>query len=153
MQPLQDRITNNVKIDDNGCWLWQRRITDKGYGQMWLTTAYKKGVTTAAHRVSYMAFKGSIPENLQIDHLCKVRNCVNPEHLEAVTAAENVYRSNALYKQQMARTHCPQGHEYTDDNIYRYKTQAGGVCRNCKICMKSRTKARYQAKKELLYAA
>lgn len=147
---LQDRIRKNVQIDGNGCWIWQLRVTPTGYGQISYTPIRGQSMITGAHRVSYIAFVGIISENLQIDHLCKVRNCVNPKHLEAVTSQENIRRSNARYKQQQARTHCPKGHEYTEDNMYKYKTRAGGICRNCKTCMLERTRLNYRMKKELV---
>lgn len=141
---LKQRILSNIKINSNGCWIWQRRVQSNGYGQISVgsrTDGTNKNTT--AHRISYITFNGEIADGLQIDHLCKVRVCVNPDHLEAVTAKENVHRSNAKFKQQIKRTHCPKGHEYSEDNMYTYKTRIGGICRNCKTCMKERTKNRY----------
>lgn len=152
MQPtdeLQQRVKRNIKIDVKGCWVWQRTISKNGYGGAWLKTGYRQGINTSAHRVSYLAFKGEIPARYQIDHLCKVRSCVNPEHLEAVTPRENVMRSDAKFKEQMRRTHCPQGHEYTVENTYYRPSRAGGVCRNCKQCFYERNKARYELRKKI----
>lgn len=76
------------KINENGCWIWQRAMLgNTGYGQI---SVHDKPV--GAHRVFYEKFKGAIPAGLDIDHLCRVRACVNPEHLEPVTRAENLRR-------------------------------------------------------------
>lgn len=73
-------------IDENGCWIWQRGLTYKGYG-----ACNRDGFQTA-HRWYYAQLVGQIPEGMQLDHLCRVRACVNPGHLEPVTAGENTRR-------------------------------------------------------------
>lgn len=80
-------IPMRIRRSRNGCWLWQGAKNPDGYGQM-----DHRWFTFGAHRVSYLAFVGPIPEGLVIDHLCRVRHCVNPAHLEAVTSAENIRR-------------------------------------------------------------
>ena len=73
------------------CWLWTGGISHKGYGLFRL-----RGTHVAAHRYSYEKTVGEIPKGLQLDHLCRVRHCVNPSHLEAVTARENVIRGGIV---------------------------------------------------------
>lgn len=76
-------------IDENWCWLWQGAITPQGYG-----TATLGRRPVPAHRLTWRIFEGPIPDGLQLDHLCRVRRCVNPDHLEPVTGAENVRRGD-----------------------------------------------------------
>lgn len=86
--PLPISPLNRYDIDNNGCWIWNGAIHKSGYGQIkW------EGKSTVAHRVIYTIFKGEIPKGLVIDHLCNIKKCVNPEHLEAVTYAENTQRA------------------------------------------------------------
>lgn len=108
------------------CWLWTTTINRQGYGSFSL--GQRRGISIQAHRVSYTVFKGAIPEGLQIDHLCRVRSCVNPDHLEAVTQEENARR------RKESNTHCPQGHEYSEKNVYSWK----GLRKECRICHKDR---------------
>lgn len=83
-----------------------------------------------AHRYAYEHFIGPIPEGLQVDHLCRVRNCVNPDHLEAVTCRENVLRGDGVAAANARATHCPQGHAYDEANTYTW-TNGGRHCRAC----------------------
>jgi hypothetical protein len=93
-QSIVQRFTENyIPVTESGCWLWVGALTSQGYGQM-------RGMNhrvTRAHRVAYELFKGPIPEGLYIDHLCRVRCCVNPDHLEAVTQFVNMARKSDHY--------------------------------------------------------
>src|SRR5688572_29952552 len=68
------------------CWLWEGRVCPRGYG-------YFGHNSQRCHRVLWVALNGPVPEGLELDHLCRVRNCVNPAHLEPVTHAENMRRA------------------------------------------------------------
>jgi hypothetical protein len=131
-----DWLAKRYAIDANGCWLWIRAsyVHRGGYGAI---TA--NGKAWRAHRLSYEVLVGPIPEGLVLDHLCNTPQCINPEHLEPVTVAENTLRSAARI------THCPQGHEYREGNIYWMPTPAGKPTRICLICRRGRDKQRYYA--------
>lgn len=86
-RPIMDRFMGKVEIMPSGCWEWRAHIKNGGYGDF----RYPGG--RFAHRASYELFVGPIPEGLQLDHLCRVRHCVNPDHLEPVTGAVNVQRA------------------------------------------------------------
>lgn len=88
--PIVERIAQQSQPSDTGCWIWKGVLQTNGYGSI-----HYQGKTRRAHRVSYEAHVGLIPPGMQIDHLCRVRACVNPQHLEPVTAAENQRRAAA----------------------------------------------------------
>lgn len=127
-----DLFWPKVEFDTNGgCWLWSACVgTDNGYGFFGL---HGKGVHPA-HRVSYAHAHGATPE-LELDHKCRVRCCVNPAHLEPVTTLENIERSPI---HNGAKTRCPQGHEYTTIN-----TRVDHGRRRCRACESEAAKARW----------
>lgn len=138
---LPERIQSKVMPSPSGCWLWSGCIAD-GYGK-----AYWNGTSACAHRVTYELLVGEIPDGLQIDHLCRVRSCVNPAHLEAVTHAENVRRGDTgkeTGRQNLAKPACPQGHPYSGDNLY---VNPGTGHRHCKACRRD-YRARYNARQK-----
>lgn len=77
----------HVYYREDGCWIWQRSVDDKGYGRIAI-----KGKQWKVHRLAYTLFVGPIPQHLELDHLCRHRDCCNPEHLEPVTHRENFMR-------------------------------------------------------------
>jgi len=81
------RLMSHVRVDPSGCWIWTAALDRQGYG----FTSWR-GLSRAAHRVSYALLKGPLVEGLEIDHLCRVRPCINPAHLEQVTPQVNVLR-------------------------------------------------------------
>ena len=124
---LDDRFWDKVSPEPNsGCWLWTANCNPDGYGMFW-NPARKRMVL--AHRVAFEAHKHAIPDGRVLDHLCRVRCCVNPEHLECVTQQINAQRGNTG-KHLSDRTHCPKGHPYTSENT-RYSKAGTRQCREC----------------------
>ena len=124
VKELSSRFYGYVSPEPNsGCWLWTGPTTKAGYGS--LSQPFGKP-HLLAHRMSYERFKGPIPEGRELDHLCRVRCCVNPQHLEAVTHKENCQRGIRGF----LTTHCPLGHPYNKENTY-FRKRGGRVCRPC----------------------
>ena len=125
--PLKKRVTDKIKADASGCWLWTGALDGCGYSKIGIA-----GKTKSMHPLMYELFKGPIPKGLEIDHLCRVRNCVNPDHLEAVTHKENMRRGDLSKNgdNERRKTHCKHGHEFTDTNTFISK-QNKRVCRAC----------------------
>lgn len=112
--------------NEQGCMLWLSAVPRSGYGCL-----FAGGRTQYAHRISYIIAIGLIPMSLQIDHLCRVRHCVAPAHLEAVTQRVNLLRGQGASAINAARTHCKHGHAFDEANTY---VTPKGVrqCRTCK---------------------
>jgi len=108
---------------DDDCWRWGGFVDSGGYGR-----TYWKGESWAAHRVAYELERGMIPAGLFLDHLCRNRACVNPDHLEPVSHQENMRRGA-----RAQQTHCKNGHPFDEENTYRSKRS-----RHCRICQKAR---------------
>jgi hypothetical protein len=135
MIQLKDRITKpNGEI---GCWVWNGALSHDGYGRFGRHINGERYV----HRIMYEYYFGTIPDGLTIDHLCRVRNCCNPFHLEVVTLTENISRGNYGWHGQ--KTHCPRGHEYNVDNTYFNKRNE----RYCRACGSMHQRA-YKARKK-----
>ena len=116
---------------------WMNGKYTNGYGKFFLAGAARR-----AHRVAYEHYIGPIPDGLGIDHLCRVRGCVNPAHLEPVTHAENVRRGDSG-KHNRVKTHCPKGHPYKGDNLYRESDSH----RRCLVCKRATNLAYYYRQK------
>lgn len=118
----------HVEFGD-GCWLWTGNLQSGGYGHAMVGN----GRGALAHRHVYELLVGPIPEGLHLDHLCRVRNCVRPDHLEPVTPAVNTLRGEGYSAVNARKTHCPNGHEYD-------WVRSDGR-RWCRICLRERTLA------------
>lgn len=118
--------------DDDQCWLWTATCSPSGYGRF--CANYKE---TPAHRFSYERLVGPIPDGLVIDHLCRVRNCVNPRHMEPVTLGENSRRGDNANRR---KTHCPRGHAYAEHGETNRQV-SGGPHRFCRLCYQARKRA------------
>lgn len=112
------------------CWNWRKPLDKDGYG-----TAHFGNKRYRAHRLSYETLVGPIPEGLVIDHLCRNKACVNPDHLEPVTNKENLLRGFTETRYHSTKTHCKNGHEYNEEN-----TQFGNSQRYCRPCARDKQK-------------
>lgn len=121
---------------NTGCWLWTGGLMNRGYGKL----CFGDG-TRLAHRVSWELHRGPIPEGLVLDHVCRVRSCVNPDHLRLVTIAQNVLENSvsesALHAKQ---THCLKGHELPPKIV-------GVRYRKCMLCHPRRMEAQREARR------
>jgi hypothetical protein len=135
-------------VDASGdCWEWTASRLH-GYGQSWMG-----GRLRYAHRVAYELLLGPIPESLYIDHLCRNRGCVNPDHLELVTFRENTLRGFSFSARNARKTHCKRGHPFTPDNV-KILAEGGRRCRACTRALKPERQRRYrQRRRERLAAA
>lgn len=127
---------------ESGCWEYIGKIARNGYGVFTEYVGIKSqndNICHLAHRFSYELFKGKIPKGLQIDHLCRNRKCVNPDHMEIVTAKENTARGFSPASLNARKTHCNKGHELIGENLV---TRARGINtkRECRACNRMRTK-------------
>lgn len=124
---IPQRITRQIAVAANGCWVWCGLKDRDGYG-VTRESPVKQG---RVHRVVWKIFNGDIPPGLVIDHLCCQRDCCNPEHLRVCTHRENLFAAHSLStpKRFAEKTHCPKGHPYDEINTYRHAR--GRMCRTC----------------------
>ena len=128
------RVANEDRGHSTPCWIWQHATGSNGYGRFQIGwpgwPEYRESI---AHRASYKLFVGKIPDDMTVDHVCRNRSCVNPEHLRLLSQKDNVLAGNTFASKNKAKTHCPSGHEYTTENTYLYRGS-----RNCVTCRQAR---------------
>jgi hypothetical protein len=144
---LPPRFWNKVECSEDGCWRWTASTTGGGYAQ-----TYWHRRKRHAHCVAYEVLVGQVRAGLHLDHLCRVRHCVNPDHLEPVTCKENIRRGAArelLMLRHKDRTHCKWGHELTPENTLIKKwsrpdrLSSEVTTRACRICRYEQSKKDY----------
>lgn len=132
---LKDRFLLRRIVYSNGCWGWtSRRPAKNGYNYL---------NNQLAHRIAYELYKGRIPDGLTLDHLCRHRWCVNPDHLEAVTNRENILRGTGASARNAIKTVCKWGHPFTPENTAVY--QLG--CRTRRACVRRRARETYKRRR------
>lgn len=123
-----DRFLAKVTVAADGCWNWNASLTEGGYGQFFV-----RGKRWRSHRFSYTNHRGAIPDGLELDHLCRNRQCCNPEHLEAVSRRENQKRGTSPVSLNIDATQCVNGHAFNEANT-RYIDDR----RQCRACERDR---------------
>lgn len=129
-RPPFDRLMANVSKPDGetGCWFSGLRPDSKGYAQVSESSSGHVRMLRG-HRVTYEELIGPVPEGMELDHLCRVRACINPSHMEPVTHRENVMRGEGISASAAARTHCPSGHAYLPGLVSSRGTRYCPTCR------------------------
>ena len=131
---LPDALRQRILVDSLGCWRWTSHRDRNGYAIFGKKRKF-------AHRLAYEAAVGPIPEGLTIDHLCRVRDCLNPAHMEPVTRGENVLRGDGITARNARKTHCHRGHPLNGENL--------DLCepghRRCRQCRRDRDRNRRMA--------
>ena len=136
---LPERFWDKVAPDPNsGCWLWTANVSHNGYGEIKRYTQMVR-----AHRWAYSVLVKPVPPDFVVDHLCRTRCCVNPDHLEAVSIKENLMRGWTRAAENVKKTHCPQGHPYDDKNTF-----VNNGRRHCRTCSANRNKQWYYNKEK-----
>lgn len=134
-KPIISRLLDGLVDASGPCWLLTSYVGPQGYALLWAD-----GRPLAAHRAVWEALVGPIPDGHQLDHLCRVRHCVNPDHLEPVTPKENSRRAAPSGGGGRAFwTECKHGHAFDEANTYRIPSTGA---RQCRTCMSARKRAR-----------
>jgi len=137
-----DRFWIRVEFTTD-CWNWIGTL-NFGYGKF-----YVNNKPVFVHRFSYELVNGKIPQNMVLDHLCRNRKCVNPDHLEVVTQRTNILRGIGLAALNSRKTHCYKGHLLKGNNLYMV-TEGKYIKRQCRTSRIKRSKNFREGKKELI---
>lgn len=135
-----DKLIKEKVNKTASCWIWTGCVASNGYSKLSFESKH-----TSAHRVFYKWFKGPIEDGLQIDHLCRNKLCVNPDHLEAVTPKVNTLRSENIAAKNSRRTICLKNHPLAGNNLYI--TPDGR--RQCRMCVNFRSEV-YRARRSTI---
>lgn len=127
--PILRRLLSKAERVDSGCLLWRGVLTPAGYGVIKVRVG-NSSLRRAAHRLAYEAQRGAIPEGLVLDHLCRVRNCIEVTHLEAVTQRTNVLRGIGPSAKNARKSRCQNGHSFDAPNT-RFDRFGKRRCRSC----------------------
>jgi hypothetical protein len=128
-----------VKVRTDGCIEWIGSKSGDGYGRWDFL-----GHPVQAHRLAYEWALGPIPDGTELDHTCRFTSCINPLHLEPVTHRVNVLRGQGIAAMRARQTHCVNGHEFTEENTYRFR--GNRLCRACHLVYGRESKARMKQK-------
>ena len=138
---LLTRWKAKISVDAAGCWIWTAGIDIHGYGKTTVTGRPRGRATVGAHRAIYEFLRGPVPDGLQLDHLCRVRNCVNPDHLEPVTGRVNILRGTSSAARFATVTHCKYGHPYSGANLRIITINGKFKQRACRACARIKAAA------------
>lgn len=127
-KPIRDRLTKSMVIDQNGCWVWQLK-KHNGYGKVTYL-----GRTHRAHRLMWQCDRGEIADGLVLNHKCRNRACINPDHLEPITNKENILAGICAAAINAKKTHCSRGHILAGRNVFYIGSRRG--CAICKLMWK-----------------
>lgn len=134
-----------VPEPNTGCWLWTGHVNDGGYGRFARTVSDCATVWQTAHRLSWELHRGPIPDGLHIDHMCRVRSCVNPDHLRVVTPRQNsLENSSSGPSINVLKSHCIHGHPFAGDNLAIRRSPNGADRRVCLTCHRLTNRKSYR---------
>jgi hypothetical protein len=137
------------KAGINHCWMWTGARLNNGYGSFRYI-----GKNTTAHRASYQLHKGEIPTGLHVDHICRVRLCVNPNHLRAVTQRiNNLENCRTISSVSFKKTHCNKGHALSGENLLYHKGRREFPYRQCRRCKNNEQNLRRRKERSKALAA
>jgi hypothetical protein len=138
------RFVASIRFTKHGCWLWKGPLKPNGYGRF--SWSGKRGYS---HRFSFQFFYGALPpKNYDVHHTCEVPQCVNPDHLQALSRRDHTLIGNSPCAQHARKRRCIRGHLLKGDNVYIRRDKRGRECRACRRMYKARVTQLLNAKRE-----